>query len=89
MVDTDNQHVSPFTGFDRSVARMLGADMRLLYGMAVPILIVVGLIIVLGLFPATWLVVTALALEIAMLVVVVFGFAEMLGERDEDDPTLT
>jgi hypothetical protein len=71
-----------FRGLDETVERLLGADMRLLYGMAVPILMVVGLIILLALNPATWLVAAVVVLEIAALAVVVLGFVGML---DEDD----
>ncbi len=78
-------HTHPFEGFDRSVEHALGADMRLLYGMAAPILMVVGLIILLALNPTTWLVVALVLLEIACLAVVVYGFVGMLDERSEDD----
>jgi hypothetical protein len=78
----DSTH-NPFRGFDESVERVLGADMRLIYGMAVPILMVCGLIVVLALSPATWLVVAVLVIEIALLAVVVLGFFGLL---NEDEP---
>jgi hypothetical protein len=74
-----------FGGLDRSVERVLGADMRLIYGMTAPILMVIGLIIVLALLPATWLVITILVFELAMLAIVVGGLMTMLGENEEDD----
>jgi hypothetical protein len=40
--------------------------MRLMYGMAVPILMIVGLIIVLALHPATWLATAVVVVEIAV-----------------------
>jgi hypothetical protein len=43
-----DQHEHPFRGFDESVERTLGADMRLVYGLAAPILMVVGLIVILA-----------------------------------------
>jgi hypothetical protein len=80
-------HRQVFRGFDESVERMLGADMTLIYGMAVPILLIVGMIIVLALSPATWLVAAIVILEIAALAVVVIGFVGMLNEDDEHDAT--
>jgi len=78
-------HEHPFRGFDRSIERVLGADMRLLYGMAIPVLMVVGMIIVLALSPATWLVVSILVLEVAALALVVYGLMGMLNETEEQD----
>ncbi|HLY47724.1 MAG TPA: hypothetical protein VKR21_00875 [Solirubrobacteraceae bacterium] len=83
----DHPHENPFRGFDESVERALGADMRLVYGFAVPILMVVGLIIILALSPATWLVVTIVVMELAALCVVLTGFIGMLNEPDDEDDT--
>jgi hypothetical protein len=77
-----------FRGFDRSVERTLGVDVRLLYGMTVPVLMVSGLIILLALSPQTWLVIAVLLLEVAALGVVMTGFLGMLNENDEDDTEL-
>jgi hypothetical protein len=74
-----------FRGFDSSIEQLLGADMRLLYGMAVPILMIVGLIIVLALTPATWLVAGIVVLELAALAIVVIALMEMLDEGEDDD----
>jgi len=74
-----------FRGFDRSVERALGVDVRLLYGMTVPILIVSGLIVVLALSPQTWLQIAVLVVEIAALGVVVAGFVGMLNDDGEED----
>ncbi len=79
-------HENPFKGFDDSVERTLGADMRLIYGFAVPILMVVGLIVVLALSPATWLVITIVVIEVAALGVVLTGFIGMLNEPGEQEP---
>jgi len=84
---TVQSHV--FRGFDRSVERALGVDVRLLYGMVVPILIVSGLIVLLALSPQTWLQIAVLLVEIAALGVVVVGFVGILnddGEEDTEDP---
>ena len=78
-------HENPFRGFDDSVERALGADMRLVYGFAVPILMVVGLIVILALSPATWLVIAILLVEVAALGVVLTGFIGMLNEPGEDE----
>ncbi|HET9102529.1 MAG TPA: hypothetical protein VFN55_04190 [Solirubrobacteraceae bacterium] len=72
-----------FRRFDRRVQRRLGADMRLLYGLSVPILAVVGLIAVLGLSPSPWLVAAGLGLEVIALGVVLVGFSALLGETDD------
>lgn len=77
-------HPNAFRGFDQSVERAIGADMRLLYGMLVPILMICGVIIVLALSPATWLVAIILVLEIGALAVVGYGLAGMLNEPPDD-----
>jgi len=74
-----------FRGFDRSVERVLGVDVRLLYGMIVPILMVSGLIVLLALSPQTWLQIAVLLAEIAALGVVVTGFVGILNDNGEDD----
>lgn len=81
--ETSPTHV--FHNFDASVERVLGVDVRLLYGMLVPILMICGLIILLALTPQTWLVIAVLLLEIAALGVVVTGFVGMLNESDGED----
>jgi hypothetical protein len=79
---TNPSHV--FHDFDAGVERALGADLRLLYGMLIPILMVCGLIVVLALSPQAWLVIAVLLLEVAALGVVVTGFVTMLGEQEAD-----
>jgi hypothetical protein len=74
-----------FRSFDRSVEQTLGVDVRLLYGMAIPVLMVSGLIILLALSPQTWMVIAVLLLEVAALGVVMTGFLGMLNDSDEDD----
>lgn len=80
-----HQHEPVFRGFDSSVERVLGADMRLLYGILAPIVMVVGLIVVLALRPATWLVAAVVVVEIAALATVVVGLLGMMS-TDDDDP---
>jgi len=74
-----------FRGFDHSVERLVGTDMRLIYGLWVPILMVIGPIVILALSPAVWLVASILVLEIAALAVVIYGFTGMLREPEYDD----
>lgn len=84
-------HTNParvFHGFDAAAERTLGVDMRLLYGMLLPILMICGLIILLALNPETWLVIAVVILECAALGVVVTGFIGMLNEDDKEDTEL-
>lgn len=74
-----------FRGFDRSVERAVGVDVRLLYGMVVPILMVCGLIVLLALSPQTWLQIAVLLVEIAALGVVVTGFLGIVDDKREED----
>lgn len=82
---TSTHHPHAFHGFDESVERTVGADMRLLYGMLAPILMICGVIIVLALSPAVWLVAVVLVLELGALAVVGYGLAGMLNEPAGDD----
>lgn len=79
----DPPHEHPFREFDRSMERTLGADMRMLYGFLVPILMIVGLVVILALSPATWLVIAILVLEVGAIGVVVTGVMGMLDESDD------
>ena len=80
-----HEHHHIFRGFDQSAARFLGADARLLYGMTVPLLMVVGLIAVLALSPVAWLVAVILVVEIGALLLVIWGLLEMIGDEQSDD----
>jgi hypothetical protein len=82
---TPHQARDAFRGFDESIERAVGFDARLLYGMTVPILMIVGLIILLALTPQTWLVVAVLVLELGALGIVGVGLVGMLSEDDEGD----
>ncbi len=73
--------------FDGAVEHFLGADMRLLYGMGVPVVGVSAVISVVIAFAASpWTIAALMALEVVMLVVVVLGFFAMLDETDDTDP---
>ncbi len=78
-------HAAPFRSFERATERVLGVDMRLLYGFAVPILMVCGVIVLLALAPSPWMVAAVMLLEAVCLGVVVTGFVGLLGEDDEED----
>jgi cell shape-determining protein MreD len=68
--------------------RALGADMRLLYGIAAPIAAAVAFIIALALSKQTWMAGVVVFFLVIALAVVVFGIYEMLGEDEEDKDTL-
>jgi hypothetical protein len=80
-----SEHREPvFRHFDSSATRILGADMRLVYGILVPVLLVVGLIVLLALKPVTWLLVAIVVVEVGALAVVVTGLLGMMsGNSDE------
>ncbi len=70
-------------GFDASMTRMLGADLRLIYGIGVPIAMIVGLIIVLALHPAKWVVGVVVVCELAGLALIVTKLYAMMSDHDE------
>ena len=81
-----SEHREPaFSTFDSSVRRILGADMRLVYGLLAPALLIIGLIVALALKPATWLLVAIVVVELGALAVVLTGLLGMLS-GDADDP---
>ena len=75
-------HHVDFHPLDARVERLLGADMRLIYGMAVPILVIVGLVIVLALHPQSWVVAVIVLLEVAALGLVLTGIFGMLEDEE-------
>jgi hypothetical protein len=78
-------HHNPYERFDDSVERWLGADMRLIYGMAIPILMICGLILLLAFNPTTWMVIGVLLLEIGATGVVIRGIMAMLDDSGNDE----
>ena len=76
---------NPYERFDRSMERWLGADLRLIYGMAVPILMITGLILLLALNPTTWMVVAVLVLEVGACAVVIRGIMAMLDGGEDGE----
>lgn len=77
-------HTDPLHDLDVAVESAVGADLRLLYGMLVPVLLVVGLILALVIGRTYWLVAAALIPEIALLLFIVVKILAMLDEPDPD-----
>ncbi len=76
----------PLHGLDRAVRAAIGADFRLLYGMIVPIGLVFGLVIWTFLTQSYWLVGLSVAVECAMIILIVVKTVAMLDEPDADEP---
>lgn len=77
-------HPSPYAPFERAVERILGADMRLLYGMAVPvILLCVCIALALGYAASTWVVAGLMVLEVIVLGVIMVGFVGVLNSGED------
>jgi hypothetical protein len=73
-----------FARFDRATQRVLGVDMRLLYGMGVPVVGTCVLVaLAFGFAAGTWAVVGMMVVEVIMLGVVLCGFSGLL--RDDGD----
>lgn len=87
--------LDPLRHFDDVIESRIGGDLRLIYGMAAPILVVVGLIAVLVLSPSYWLVGAVLVIELACLMFMVVKLMAMLGQpeaeegRPQEPPTFT
>jgi hypothetical protein len=60
-------------------------DVRLLYGMAVPVLAVCGLVALLALAPEWWLLPALMLVVLVLTVVVLVGFTQMLNEGNDGD----
>jgi hypothetical protein len=71
--------------FDDSMERWLGADMRLIYGLATPLFMIIGLVVLLALNPSTWLVIGIVVLEVMGLALIVYGLMTMMDDGNESD----
>jgi cell shape-determining protein MreD len=69
------------------VERALGADIRLIYGIGVPMIGVLGFVIALAISGQGWMVGAVVVFLLIALAVVVFGLYEMLGEDSDDEQT--
>lgn len=76
----------PLQGFEEATERVLGVDMRLLYGLGAPVVTMsVVIALLLGFAASPWAVAGLLVIEAAVLGVVLLGFVGMLNEDDETD----
>jgi cell shape-determining protein MreD len=66
------------------ITRAVGADIRLFYGMAVPMFATVGFIIALAVSGQGWMVGAVVVFLLITLAVVVFGLYGMLDEDDDE-----
>jgi hypothetical protein len=71
--------------FDDHVERVIGADMRLIYGIGVPVLAVTALIIVMALSKTAWVDGVVLVAAVAALGLVVWGFMRMMRDDGQDE----
>ena len=76
-------HVEPL---HTRMTRVLGADMRLLYGFAIPMAGVIAFIIALAVSGQAWMIGGVIVFMLIALAVVVFGLYEMLGEDGDEEP---
>jgi hypothetical protein len=81
-----NARSNPFEGMEKLIERVIGADMRLIYGAVVPMGLVVGLVVLLTVTASHWwLVAVVLVVEFAAVALVVFAFLMMLDEDNDED----
>ncbi len=77
---------NPFLGVEMLIERLIGADMRLIYGAIVPMVLIVGLVVLLTLQSTSWwLVALVLVVEFAAVGLVVFAFMKMLDEDNDEE----
>lgn len=83
---THHQRAGAFHGFEHLLERKLGADMRLLYGMAVPVLgVCIIMAVALGLAASVVVDALLMVLLLGCGAVVIYGFMGVLEEDDPDD----
>lgn len=76
------KHTGPYAAIDETFENATGTDMRLIYGLGIPLLIGVLGIVAFALINELWLAFVLLALVIVGGGVVMYGINRML--RDED-----
>ncbi len=74
--------IDPLRRLDTRLDRALGSDLRLIYGVGMPMLLVIAGIIALALSPSYWLVGATLVVEIGCLGFVITKLMAMLDEPD-------
>lgn len=75
----------PYRALNHSVERAVGVDTRLLYGFAVPVLAVVGMIIAFAVTAEAWMIPAIIFFIVVGIAVVWYGLVDMLGEDDDQD----
>ena len=77
---------NPFAGVEEMIERVLGADMRLIYGALVPMVLVVDLVVLLTLQSTSWwLVAAVVVVEFAAVGLVVSAFLKMLDDDNDEE----
>lgn len=74
---------NPFAGVDRAIERVIGVDMKLIYGMFMPMLLVCAVIVALAFRPSEWIVAATVVLELGCLALIVVKLMAMLGDEEE------
>lgn len=75
---------NPLHHLDGTLESLFGTDLRLIYGMAAPMLLVIAVIMALVLTPSYWLVGATVVLELCCLAFVVTKLLAMLDETDSE-----
>lgn len=73
----------PLHRLDVSIESLLGVDLRLLYGMLVPMLVILGLVVAVLAVQSYWVVAAAWIVEMAALGLIVTKLLAMLAEPGE------
>lgn len=84
-LDISRTLVDPLHRLDQTLASWLDVDLRLIYGMGVPVVCVVAAMVAMFLHPTYVLVGAVLALELLCLSLVVTKLLAMLNEPNDDD----
>ena len=83
---TNKENSSPFWGVEQWLEGILGSDMRFIYGVAVPMVAVVDLLVLLTIKPSWFIVAVLMVVELACLVLVVYGLMMILAEGEDEEP---
>ncbi len=77
---------NPFAGVEMLIERLIGVDMRLIYGAIVPMVLIVDLVVLLTLQASDWwLVAVVVIVEFAAVGLVVYAFLQMLDEDNDEE----
>ena len=76
--------LDPLHGVDQAIRSVIDADLRLLYGMVVPMAVVFGLVIWTFLSSSYWLLGVSALVEFSMIVLIVVKVMAMLDEPEID-----